>query len=139
MAQIDEDRKKLVERLFAAWSSGDPDAPRDLLHPDAVLDDAVGGPHHGWEAIRAYFAHGLERYPDLRLVPTGEWWTREDGLALTWEMSATAQDDRHGEGTAGRRWTVQGMSYVVFDADGLVVREVDYHDAGARARSLASG
>lgn len=130
-----EDRRDHAVRLFAAWSSGDADAPRDLLHPDAVLDDSVGGLHSGWPAIRAYFAQGLARWPDLELVPSGEWWEREDGLALTWTMSATVHDDRFGPGTAGRRWSAPGMSYLVF-RDGVVVHEVDYHDGGARERSL---
>ena len=63
--------------LFGAWSSGDPDAPRRHLHADAVLDDVIGGVYHGWPAIRAYFQRGLERYPDLTLVPTGDFWRRD--------------------------------------------------------------
>jgi len=135
VGDIDERRKDLVTRLFQAWSSGDPDAPRALLHPDAVLDDSISGAYHGWEAIRAYFARGLEHWPDLELVPSGEWWSRDDGLALTWTMSATVHDDRFGAGTSGRRWSVPGMSFVVF-RDDLVVHEVDFHDGGARERSL---
>ena len=54
-------------------------------------------------------------------------------------------DERHpgsaddlGPELVGRRWTVEGMSYLNFD--GLtVVREADYHDAGSRERSLRSG
>lgn len=39
---------------------------------------------------------------------------------------------------AGRRWTVEGMSYLAFD--GLtVIREADYHDAKSRERSLRGG
>lgn len=136
MSDVDDRRRDLVVRLFAAWSSGDADAPRPFLHPDAVLDDSIGGAHHGWPAIRAYFARGLAHWPDLELAPSGEWWSREDGLAFTWVMSATVSDDRFGPGTAGRRWQAPGMSFVVFDGDDLVVREVDYHDGGARARSL---
>lgn len=130
-----DDRIALVEALFRAWSSGDPDAPRDHLTEDAVLDDVIGGVHRGWPAIRAYFARGLASWPDLRLVPSGQWWSREDGLAFTWVMSATVPDDRFGPGTAGRRWEAPGMSYVVFDR-GRVRLEVDYHDGGSRARSL---
>src|SRR5687768_7978718 len=89
-----EDRIALVEALFTAWSSGDPDAPRQYLTEDAVLDDVIGGVHRGWPAIRAYFARGLASWPDLRLQPTGEWWSRDDGLAFTWVMSATVSDDR---------------------------------------------
>lgn len=129
------DRIARVEGLFGAWSSGDPDAPRDFLRTDAVLDDVIGGVHRGWPDIRGYFARGLDSWPDLTLVPTGEYWSREDGLALTWVMSATARDDRFGPGTAGRLWQAPGMSFVVFDGP-LVAREVDYHDGGSRARSL---
>jgi hypothetical protein len=128
-------RIPIVESLFAAWSSGDPDAPRPYLTEDAVLDDVIGGVHRGWPAIRAYFARGLGSWPDLRLVPSGEWWSRPDGLAFTWVMSATVPDDRFGDGTAGRRWQAPGMSYVVFAGE-RVALEVDYHDGGSRARSL---
>lgn len=121
--------------LFAAWSSGDVDAPRRFLAADAILDDAVGGQYRGWPAIRAYFQHGLDRYPDLELAPTGNFWHREDGLALTWVMSATVTDDSFGPAAQGLRWTAAGMSYLVFDGD-LVAHEVDYHDGGARRRSV---
>jgi hypothetical protein len=126
---------EIVERLFKAWSSRDPDAPEQYLTEDAVLSDAIGGDYRGWPAIREYFQRGLHHYPDLELVPTGEYWFRDDGLAMTWRMSATTTDDRYGPGTTGRRWTVEGMSYIVFMGD-RVKLEVDYHDAGARARSL---
>jgi hypothetical protein len=124
-----------VYALFGAWSSGDPDAPQRHLHADAVLDDVIGGVYHGWPAIRAYFQRGLERYPDLTLVPTGDFWRRADGVALTWVMSATVRDESFGAEAIGLRWQASGMSYLVFDGD-LVVREVDYHDGGSRARSI---
>lgn len=130
-----DERIARVEGLFAAWSSADPDAPRPHLTADAVLDDVIGGVHRGWPAIRAYFARGLASWPDLRLEPTGEWWSRPDGLAFTWVMSATMPDDRFGAGTTGHRWRAPGMSYVAFDGD-LIRLEVDYHDGGSRARSL---
>jgi hypothetical protein len=121
--------------LFSAWSSGDPDAPRPHLRADAVLDDVIGGVYHGWPAIRTYFQRGLDRYPDLTLVPTGDFWKREDGVALTWVMSATVRDESFGTVAVGLRWQASGMSYLVFDGD-LVAREVDYHDGGSRARSI---
>jgi hypothetical protein len=50
-------------------------------------------------------------------------------------MSATQADDSVGAEFVGRKWTVEGLSYLVFD--GLkVVREADYHDKGSRERSL---
>ena len=135
MSGTEQARTHLVERLFEAWSSGDADAPQALMTPDAVLDDVIGGVHTGWPAIRAYFATGLAHWPDLRLVPTGQFWHREDGLALTWVMTATTTDERFGPGTAGLRWRAPGMSFVVIHGD-RVRHEVDYHDGGSRARSL---
>jgi len=128
-------RIEVVTALFAAWSSGDADAPRQYLTENPILWDSVGGLKEGWPAIREYFAHGLERYPDLVLVPTGEFWARPDGLALQWQMSATVIDDSMGAGHLGKKWIVPGLSFVVFD--GLkVAAEYDYHDKGARQRSL---
>lgn len=126
-----------ADELFAAWSSGDADAPRQLLTADAVLDDVIGGVHLGWPAIRAYFQRGLDRYPDLRLEPTGDYWHRADGLALTWVMSASVMDDTLGPHVRGLRWTAPGMSYLVFAGE-RIAREVDYHDHGSRERSIAA-
>jgi SnoaL-like domain len=133
----DPDRVARATDLFAAWSSGDADAPAPHLTPDAVLDDVIGGVHQGWPAIRSYFQHGLDRYPDLTLVPTGDFWHREDGVALTWIMSASVRDDAFGPRGRGLRWEAKGMSYLVFEGE-LVSREVDYHDAGSRERSVAA-
>ena len=130
-----EARVAVAGRLFAAWSSGDVDAPRAHLADDAVLFDIIGGEHRGWSAIRSYFQHGLDRYPDLALVPTGDYWARPDGLAMLWVMSGTQRDDSLGVDAVGKRWSAEGLSYLIFD--GLtVVREADYHDKGSRERSL---
>lgn len=131
-------RITLATELFAAWSSGDPDAPEPYLHPDAVLDDIVGGAHHGWPAIRAFFANGVEVWPDLVLAPS-QFWTSDDGVALSWVMSATVtprMGKRFGAEHVGRRWTSEGMTWLQI-RDGRVAREVDYHDGGAPLRSLA--
>jgi len=135
--ETDLARIDVATALFAAWSSGDLDAPRQYLTDEPVLVDSIGGEKRGWETIRAYFAHGLERYPDLVLEPTGDFWARPDGLALLWRMSATVHDDSMGPGHIGKTWVVDGLSYLVFD--GLkVAYEADYHDGGARQRSLES-
>lgn len=133
--ETDLARIDVAKALFAAWSSGDVDAPRAYLTDTPVLWDSVGGRKEGWLAIREYFGHGLERYPDLTLVPTGEFWSRPDGLALQWNMGATVIDDTLGAEHLGKKWSVPGLSYLVFD--GLkVASEYDYHDKGARQRSL---
>ncbi len=133
--ELTAQRIDVTRALFAGWSSTDLDAPRAYLAEDAVLHDLIGGEFHGWPAIREYFGHGRARYPDLVLEPTGDFWSRPDGLALLWTMSATQRDDSLGEEFVGRRWTVDGMTYLIFD--GLTVtREMDFHDKGSRERSL---
>lgn len=130
-------RIDLARALFAAWSSGDADAPEPFLAPDAVLCDIVGGEHRGWPRIRSFFAKGLTVWPDLVLEPE-QYWTSEDGVALSWVMSATVTDaaaSRFGADNVGRRWRSEGMTWLRI-ADGRVTREVDYHDGGAPLRSL---
>lgn len=130
-----DDRIAIAIALFASWSSTDLNAPRQYLTEDAVLHDIIGGEYRGWPAIREYFGHGRSRYSDLVLEPTGDYWSRPDGLALLWTMSATQTDDSLGAELVGKRWSVDGMSFLVFD--GLtVVHEKDFHDKGQRERSL---
>lgn len=132
-----DERIALAEQLFAAWSSGDADAPRPFMHDDAVLCDIVGGEHRGWPAIRAFFAKGIGVWPDLDLAPE-QFWTNAGGVALSWVMSATVTEQaaaRLGAETVGRRWRSEGMTWLRI-VDGKVAREVDYHSEGAPARSL---
>lgn len=131
-------RIEIATGLFAAWSSGDPDAPEPFWTPDGVLDDVASGVFTGWPAIRAFFAGGLERTHDLVLAPQ-EFWANETGLALTYLMSGdVVEPDRYGPEHVGRRWTVPVMSFLRFDGD-RVCYEADFHDKGARARSLGIG
>ena len=128
-------RIAIGEAVFAGWSSGDADAPAPYFHPDAVLHDIVSGTFTGWPAIRAFFARGLARWDDLRLEPD-DWWTNTAGLAVHYVMSATVTDPAmFGPELVGRRWQVEAMSLLRV-VDDLVVYEADFHDQGARARSL---
>jgi hypothetical protein len=133
------DRRIAVgEAVYAAWSSGDADAPEPYFHHDAVLHDVASGTFEGWPAIRAFFAAGLAKWDDLTLSPT-EWWSNGDGLAVHYLMSATVRDPaQYGPELVGRRWEVGVMSHLRFVGD-LVVYEADFHDRGARARSLGVG
>ena len=136
--ELDLQRIEIVKQLFAAWSSGDADAPRSFMAENGILWDSIGGQKDGWPAIREYFGHGLERYPDLVLEPTGEFWARPDGIALQWVMSATVLDDSKGAEHKGKKWIVEGLSFVVFD--GLTVTlEADYHEGTWRDRSRQEG
>jgi steroid delta-isomerase-like uncharacterized protein len=126
---------EIARRLFAAWSSGDADAPQEFLTADAVLHDVTDGrDKSGWAAIRAFFGLALKVWPDVVLEPQ-EYWTSERGVALRWSMSATSHDGIYGAENDGKKWHSEGMSYLEF-RDGKVCRELDYHDAGAGRRSL---
>lgn len=127
-------RIDIAEKLFAAWSSGDADAPEPFLAPDCILYDIVGGEHTGWLQIRDFFAEGLKKWPDLVLLPD-DYWTSEKGIALTWVMSATVPDDAFGAEVRGKKWRSEGMTFLEIN-NGVVTREVDYHDGGAVPRSL---
>jgi steroid delta-isomerase-like uncharacterized protein len=116
----------LATDLFLAWSSGNADAPAAYLSEDAVLEDIVGGKFEGWPAIRKFFADGVAKWPDLKLVPTA-FWISDDGVALTWEMTATQVGPEFGPDAVGKVWKSPGMSYLVI-RNGKVVKEVDYHD-----------
>ncbi|MEM7015988.1 MAG: nuclear transport factor 2 family protein [Pseudomonadota bacterium] len=124
----------LAENLFKAWSTSDADGPGRYLSEDAVLYDIVGGEHRGWPAIRKFFGRAVETWSDLVLLPE-EYWLNERGVALRWMMSATTPDDRFGPENEGKKWHSPGMSYLVIE-NGKVVYEADYHDSGARAKSL---
>ena len=52
---------EIARKLFAGWSSGDPDAPQSLMTPGAVLHDVASGTFEGWPAIRDFFAAGLAK------------------------------------------------------------------------------
>ena len=76
--ELDLQRIEIVKQLFAAWSSGDADAPSAFMAENGVLWDSIGGQKDGWPAIREYFGHGLDRLlgrkvgtPDLRSRPRG--------------------------------------------------------------------
>jgi len=133
------DRRQAVAReVFAAWSSGDADAPEQFFTADAVLSDVASGRFEGWPAIRAFFAAGLAKWEDLRLEPDA-FWANDDGLALHYVMSATVKDpDRFGPDYVGKKWSVEVMSLLRFDGD-RICYEADFHAPGARNRSLGIG
>lgn len=130
-----DSREAITRQVFAAWSSGDADAPEAFFTPDAVLTDVASGRFEGWPAIRAFFASGLEKWDDLDLQPD-EFWFNADGLALHYVMSATVRDaSLYGADVVGLRWSVDVMSYLRFRGD-KVCAEFDHHDRGSRRRSL---
>jgi hypothetical protein len=136
---IHDRRIDIATRLFTdGWSAGDPDAPEQFWVPDGTLDDVASGKFEGWPAIRAFFANGLTRTRNLTLAPD-EFWVNDDGLAVHYMMSGeVVRAESYGEEYVGRRWSVPVMSYLRFDGD-RICYEADFHDKGARAKSLGIG
>jgi ketosteroid isomerase-like protein len=129
---------EIARKLFAAWSSGDADAPAEFLTEDAVLHDIVEGSDKvGWPAIREFFGFALKISPDVVLQPDA-FWVNETGVAVRWHMSATVVGEMLGPENEGKKWHSDGMSTLEF-RDGKVCREMDYHHGGAVARSLDAG
>ncbi len=125
---------EIARKLFAAWSSGDPDAPREFLTDDAVLYDIVeGNPKEGWAAIREFFGTTLAISPGVVLAPQ-EFWLNEAGVAVRWQMSAVA-GELFPEDVRGKKWQSEGMSTLEF-RDGKVCREVDFHHGPNVLKSL---
>ena len=126
---------EIAKKLFAAWSSGDPDAPAEFLTEDAVLHDIADGTDKvGWPAIREFFQGALKVSPGVVLEPDA-FWVNDTGLAVRWHMSATVTTDLFGPESRGKTWHSDGMSTLEFRGD-KVCREVDYHHGGAVLRSL---
>ncbi|MDP6979935.1 MAG: nuclear transport factor 2 family protein [Myxococcota bacterium] len=128
---------EIAKKLFAAWSSGDVDAPAEFLTEDAVLLDIVAGePKEGWPAIREFFGMTLKVFPTVVLAPDA-FWVNETGLAVRWHMSAVA-GETFPEHVRGKKWRSDGMSTLEFRGD-KVCREVDYHHGPNVLRSLGLG
>ena len=109
----------------------------DMRHATAQLPQPVQTPSSTFATIRAFFAQGLTPDSDLELVPE-RYWISDDGVALTWIMSATVRDDTYGAENKGKKWRVMGMSSLDFNKDDLIVREVDYWTSTDIPRSLGA-
>lgn len=135
---LNKKRVLVARKIFEGWSSGDPDAPEPYWTPDGVLDDIASGRFEGWPNIRAFFASGLSRTGNLTLIPD-EFWFNDKSLVVHYVMSGEViLPESFGPEYIGRRWSVRAMSYLQFDED-RVCLETDFHDKGARAKSLGIG
>lgn len=57
-----------VHEYVAAFSAGDPERVVALFAPDAVVEDPVGSdPHHGHDAIRAFYTGSMATGAKLHL------------------------------------------------------------------------
>jgi uncharacterized protein (TIGR02246 family) len=130
------DLKSLVDAVFDAWSSEDPDRVAERFHEDAVFVDSVNGRFEGREAIRAFYAGSLDAWESQRSRATRVW-VDGDTAACVWEMTGRMRGERFGEALAGREARIEGMAWMTF-RDGLVVRDEEYFDRQAPFASVGA-
>jgi hypothetical protein len=127
--------RTLVDELFVAWSSSDPDKVEPHFHRDAYLWDSVNGGFTGWPAIRGLYEESLKRWNNLSCKVVQSWPARDNSIAFVWESSGLVADDRFGREKRGALCTFEGMAFIEFEND-LVMREIEYFDRTAPARSI---
>jgi len=127
--------RTLVDELFVSWSSGNPDEVQQHFHEDAYLWDSVNGGFNGWPAIRGLYEESLKRWHQLSCRVLQSWPALDGSIAFVWESSGLVADDRFGSERKGERCTFEGMAYIEFE-NGLVMREIEYFDRTAPARSI---
>jgi len=96
-----DEARRFAHRWYAAWNAHDLEAILDHYADDVEMTSPLvasltGGDRTGLsgkEALRAYFASGLERYPDLRFTPI-RLFVGADSLVLEYESvgGATAAE-----------------------------------------------
>jgi steroid delta-isomerase-like uncharacterized protein len=123
---------------FVAWNAHDPDAVAAVYAAEAVVRD-VGSPDPlvGRDAIRARAADLLVAFPDFGLRQL-DLVVGEDANADRWEATGTHRGSFLGMDATGNRIQVEGATFSRFDADGLVVEDVNFWDVGALLTQLGA-
>lgn len=95
-----EDRKRLVERAYEAWGSGDLDTLFAIYHPDCVWDNSrLGMPDippvsRGHEEMAEFRRISLGMFPDVFPVPLEIADLADDRLLVEGEWRARGEDSR---------------------------------------------
>jgi len=134
--------RALVERLLAAYDTGELDAYVALLAPEV---ESVNYGRNlstvGRDAVREHAAEVLEQFPDRRFVETRRWIATNHAVAVELVWQGTCATDIPGFMRAGEVRRLQ-QSSVFTVAQGLVTSVHEYPGAaettpGARPRSRA--
>jgi steroid delta-isomerase-like uncharacterized protein len=122
---------------FEAWNAHDADAVAAVFALDAVIRD-VGSPDvlRGRDAIRNRAADLMVSFPDFHLRQL-DLIVGESANADRWEATGTHEGSFMGMEATGCRIRVEGATFSRFNADGLVVEDVNFWDVGALLAQLA--
>lgn len=115
-----------AEAYAAFWQSLGPDS-LDLIDRHMAETVRFADPFNdltGRPAVRAYFTKVYAKLEGVT-VTVHDVACGSEAAYLRWTFA-------YRMGSKGRPWSLEGMSEVAFDADGLAVRHIDHWDAGSQ-------
>lgn len=117
----DTTRLDAYVQFFEELSPETLDSLAQVTAPEVRFSDPFNDVR-GRDAMRAVLADMFRKLGRPRFIVTHRAWD-DDTAFLRWRMEARA---------FGGPWTVEGMSEVRFDQDGLVREHVDHWDSGTQ-------
>lgn len=124
--------KKVIEQLFAAWTSHDPDKVANLFGEDAVYEDVTANHiSRGRTEVREWAAGAFVVFENFKMELVSSYVRNGRGVA-EWVWSAT-DNDMH----KGKKFSVRGVS-VIEVRGGKISSCKDYYDFATVMRQLGS-
>jgi steroid delta-isomerase-like uncharacterized protein len=133
-AQKASSDKKIIEKLFAGWNSGDPDKVAAAFTEDGVYEDVTAGHvSRGRAEIREWAEGGFGAFGNLKMEAVSS--SYHNGRGVTeWVWSATDKADK-GLFKTGKSFSVRGVS--VYEVrKGKLSRYREYYDGAAIMKQL---
>lgn len=124
--------KKIIEQLFAAWSSHDADKVANVFSTDAVYEDVTASHiSRGRSEVREWAAGAFAVFTNFKMELVSSYVHNGRGVA-EWVWSAT-DNDLH----KGKTFSVRGVS-VIEVRGGKISSCKDYYDFATIMRQLGS-
>jgi steroid delta-isomerase-like uncharacterized protein len=131
--------QEVNDATYDAWNAHDPDAVAAVFAADAVVREAgTDAETRGRDAIRARATMLFTAFPDFRLerielVIDGE------RHADRWVMTGTHRGELFGIAPTGKRVRVEGATFTLMDAAGLVAQDVHFSNTASLLAQLGVG
>ena len=124
--------KRIVEQLFASWSSHDADKVANVFTEDAIYEDVTAGHiSRGRTEVRKWAAGAFVVFENFKMELVSSYVHNGRGVA-EWVWSAT-DNDLH----KGKNFSVRGVS-VIEVRGGKISSCKDYYDFATVMRQLGS-